>query len=125
LCGGSRDAPVAGLIINREEDMHIGTAVVAAGLALFTGTTFAETADPGVNQRQANQRARIEQGVASGELTAREAARLRAEQRAIKAEERAMKADGKLTLAERHKLQRDLNASSRHIHRQKHDAQKR
>jgi hypothetical protein len=35
-----------------------------------------------------------------------------------------MKADGKLDAAERKKLQRDLNRSSRHIAKEKHDRQK-
>ena len=96
---------------------------LAAALACFAGSAFAATADPGVNARQSNQHERIEQGIKSGELTKREAARLKTEQRAIRAEERAFKSDGKLTKNERKQLHRDLNRSSRDIYRQKHDAQ--
>ncbi|MEO5701178.1 MAG: hypothetical protein ABIR61_11870 [Casimicrobiaceae bacterium] len=99
--------------------------LLAVALAGIAGSAWAGTADPGVKERQAHEKARINHGVASGELTNKEARRLRAEQRGIKAEEHAMKADGTLTKAERKKLHRDLNAASRDIHRQKHDGQTR
>jgi hypothetical protein len=105
--------------------MKIVTTVATVAFALAAGSAFAGTADPGVNHRQAHQHARIAQGVASGELTARETARLGAEQRAIAAEERFYKRDGRLTAWERADLRRDLDRSSRDIYRQKHDAQTR
>lgn len=51
-----------------------------AALLLFatSHSASAQTATPNINARQANERARIRQGVASGELTRPEAARLRA-----------------------------------------------
>lgn len=91
---------------------------------LIAGSVLAQTATPVVTQRQENQKERISQGVKSGELTKREAAKLRAEQRAIQAEKRMAKTDGTVTPAERAKLQRDQNRASRDIYRQKHDAQK-
>lgn len=97
--------------------------LAVAVLATFAGVAVAGTHDPGVNARQARQHARIEQGIASGELTGKEAARLKTEQRAIRAEERAFKSDGNLSVAERKQLQRDLNRASRDIYNQKHDAQ--
>ena len=78
--------------------------------------------DPGVNQRQHNQHDRIAQGVRSGELTKDEAKGLRAEQRSIRQEERQYKSDGILTKAERTDLRQDLNAASRNIYNEKHDA---
>jgi hypothetical protein len=98
-------------------------ALATVALSLVAGTALAGTADPGVNHRQARQHARIAHGVASGELTARERARLAAEQRAIAAEERFYKRDGGLSARERADLHRDLNRASRHIYRQTHDAQ--
>ena len=86
---------------------------------------LAQTSTPIVDQRQDNQRARIRDGVKSGELTKREAARLRAEQRGISAEKQMAKADGVVTPAERAGLRRDQNRASRDIARQKHDTQKR
>ncbi|HZQ60502.1 MAG TPA: hypothetical protein VFC24_04080 [Casimicrobiaceae bacterium] len=97
--------------------------LAVALLAPFAGAAMAGTHDPVVNERQAIQHERIEQGIASGELTKKEAARLRTEQRAIRAEERAFKSDGNLTKNERKQLERDLNRSSRDIYNQKHDAQ--
>ena len=92
---------------------------------LVAGTVVAQTATPGITERQENQKARIEQGVKSGQLTHREAARLRAEQRGIRAEKRLAKADGVVTPAERAKIRRDQRRASRDIYRQKHDAQTR
>lgn len=83
------------------------------------------TATPGIDKRQANQEKRIQQGVDSGSLNKREAARLeRGEQRIERMEEKA-KADGKVTPQERERLQRAENKQSRRIHREKHDAQHR
>jgi hypothetical protein len=101
---------------------------VAALAALLTGVageSFAGTRDPGVNARQANQRARIQQGVRSGELTRRETRRAVESQRDIRQLERAYKSDGKLTGAERADLHHEQNQASRQIYNQKHDAQAR
>ena len=81
--------------------------------------------DPGVNDRQHNQHDRIAQGVRSGELTKDEAKGLRAEQRSIRQDERSYKSDGMLTKDERKDLHQDLNASSRGIYNEKHDAETR
>lgn len=83
------------------------------------------TKDPLVNQRQRNQAHRINQGVRSGELTRDERATLGAEQRAIRQEERQYKSDGMLTRDERRDLHQDMNAASRHIYEEKHDAERR
>lgn len=81
--------------------------------------------DPGVNQRQANQHERIEQGIHSGQLTKGEAKQLATEQRAIRQEERQYKSDGVLTKDERKDLHQDLNAASKDIYSEKHDAEHR
>jgi hypothetical protein len=81
--------------------------------------------DPGVNARQHNQHDRIAQGVRSGELTKDEAKGLRTEQRSLRQEERQYKSDGMLTKDERKDLHQDLNASSRNIYSEKHDAETR
>jgi hypothetical protein len=79
-----------------------------------------------IDAREQNQRERIRQGVRSGELTHREAARLRGEQAGLRAEERRYRATGGgLNAWERRDLQRDLSRSSRDIYRQKHDGQSR
>jgi lactam utilization protein B len=107
----------------RKRLMNTLRKITALGLFVVAGTAFAQTADPVVNQRQDNQKERIQQGAASGSLSKKEAKRVRAEQRAIATEEKAYKADGKLTKAERKDLTRDQNQASRDIYRQKHDAQ--
>lgn len=98
-------------------------AMATATLLLSAG--LAQAGTPVVDQRQANQDARIDQGVASGELTAREARRLRAEQRHIQRVEHRAKADGVVTAGERAHLQHEQNQADRRIRRNKHDAQDR
>lgn len=96
---------------------------LALGLALGAGAPLAGAAT--IDERQENQQRRIEQGIRSGALTEREAARLQREQDRIQRMEDRALADGQLSKAERRRLQRRLNRSSRHIYRQKHDAQRR
>jgi hypothetical protein len=83
------------------------------------------TRDPAVNQRQANQTARIAQGVKSGELTHGEAQELRTERRDIRELEQGYKSDGVLTGTERTDLHQQLNQQSQEIFEEKHDEEKR
>ncbi|MBI5410041.1 MAG: hypothetical protein HZA14_11800 [Nitrospirae bacterium] len=95
-------------------------------LILFAVPAIAGNTDtPVVDKKQENQEQRIEQGIASGELTKKEAVRLEREQAKIEKEEKAFKADGVLTKQERGKLHHDLNKSSRHIYKEKHDGRHR
>ena len=98
----------------------IGLAVLAA-----SGAALAQApATPGVDQRQANQQQRIDQGVASGQLTQKEANRLeKGQDKVEKAEEKA-KSDGVVTKKERARLHAQQNQQSRRIAKQKHDRQK-
>ena len=92
-------------------------------LALMCSTiSMSQTKTPVIDQREANQQARIQQGVQSGELTGGEARRLEAQEGKIKADEMVAKADGKVTPAERRHLKRELNRTSRRIYRAKHNA---
>ncbi len=104
----------------------MNTKLVLATLitTLTCGLAVAQPTTPVVKERQENQQQRINQGVASGELTKKEAVALKTEQRAIKVEKKAFKADGKVTAAERAKLRRDQNQASRHIYNKKHNAKK-
>ena len=98
--------------------------VMALGLLLLM-TVGAEAGTPRVDARQDNQAARIDQGIATGELTAREANRLEARQQHIdNVEDRAL-ADGVVTRRERVKLEVKQDRNSRAIARQKHDRQDR
>jgi len=83
----------------------------------------AQTATPRVTKRQANQQARIGQGVKSGELTPKETQHLEAREAKIQHDKKVAKSDGTVTPAERAKLNHEENRTSRAIYRQKHDAQ--
>lgn len=77
--------------------------------------------NPGVNQRQGNQTARIANGVKTGELTHDEAQDLREARRDIRQTEHEYKADGKLTREERVDLHQDLNQQSQDIYEARHN----
>jgi Tfp pilus assembly protein FimT len=94
-------------------------------LGVIALPVMAQTSEtPRADQREANQQARIQQGVASGELNAHEAARLERGQTRVDAIENNAKADGTVTKKERAHLHRAQDHQSKRIHRQKHDAQK-
>ena len=101
---------------------------VLAGLGLALGMVMAGSASadtPRYDARQHNQRARIVNGVQSGELTMRETRRLAGGQVHLNRVERRVEADGVVTHRERAHLQHEANQQSRRTHRQKHDAQDR
>ncbi len=107
--------------------MNIRQTLIATTLAAVAGGAFAQAggpaATPRIDARQARQEQRIDQGVASGELTQRETKRLEGEQARIdRAEDRA-KSDGVVTKGERAHLTHMQNKASRDIHHQKHDRQ--
>ena len=97
----------------------------AAALAAMAFAALAQTqSTPRVDQRQANQAQRIEQGRKSGALTDKEAARLgKGQARIQKMEDKAV-ADGKVTKKERRKIEHAQDVESRKIYREKHDKQK-
>jgi len=97
---------------------------VFAVLAIL-GTAPLLAGTPNLDKREANQRARIHQGVESGSLTRPEARRLREGEARLNYNEAKAKADGVVTPAERARLQREANHESERIYRQKHDAQTR
>ena len=80
---------------------------------------------PALDNRQGNQKARIANGVASGELTARESTRMVKGQVELQRMENRAKRDGVVTPHERAKLQRKATIESGKIYRNKHDGQKR
>lgn len=74
-----------------------------------------------IEQRQNRQAARIQKGIAQGEITRREAAKLFNQQRAIEHMQRDFMADGHLNRWEYAKLDRALDDASRDIQHQTHD----
>ncbi len=99
------------------------TAAVAGALALAIAAPA--MADTLIDQRQANQEQRIDQGVRSGALTAAEAARLERGQARIERMESRALADGRMTPQERRRIMHAQDVQSHHIYRQKHDRQHR
>lgn len=93
-------------------------------LGLIALAPLAATAQVNAHQRHENRR--IDQGVRSGALTAREAARLRYRKAQIHAQEVRARLSGRgLSRAERSRLLREQAALSRDIYRQKHDRARR
>jgi len=102
----------------------VRTVTLAAAAALCLPALAQTSSTPRIDQRQANQEKRIEQGEKSGALTPREARRLeRGQQHVDRMENRAMK-DGKVTRGEARRIRRAQNVESRRIYRQKHDRQR-
>lgn len=97
--------------------------VVGLTLVAVLCAGSAEAAGGRYGNRQHAQSGRIRQGVASGELTGREAARLRAEQAHNRALARKAGADGTVTAGERARIEHAQDRTSRDIYRQKHDGQ--
>lgn len=108
---------------------RLAAAFLATALAL-PALAVAQTpphpaATPGIDQRQANQEQRIDQGVASGELTRPETRRLEQGQNKVERIETRAKADGSVTQGERARIHQAQDAQSKRIWRQKHDRQDR
>jgi hypothetical protein len=101
--------------------MKLITVAVLASLSL---PVFAQTTStPRIDQRQQNQQQRIDQGVQSGELNRKEAARLQKGQARVQKMETKAVADGKVTAKERRKIEHTQDQQSRKIRREKHDNQ--
>jgi hypothetical protein len=97
--------------------------LVVAIASVVSISAFAQANTPGIDQRQANQEQRIDQGIASGQLTQREANRLERGQQRVDNMENHAKADGVVTPKERARIQHAQNVESKRIYRQKHDRQ--
>ncbi len=76
-----------------------------------------------IDERQANQAARIEQGQSSGALTTREANRLQHGQQHVQNLENKAMADGSVSGREAARIEHAQDVQSRRIYRQKHDRQ--
>ena len=109
--------------------MHFSLQTTLAALALASLGLAAQAATgtdtPRVDARQAQQQARIHNGLAAGTLTRHEARHLQQQQRHVRQVERHAKADGVVTAQERRHLAQLQQHASRSIQRQKHDAQTR
>jgi len=100
--------------------MNLKSHALGALLAVMASGAMAQAR---TIQRDVNQQQRIEQGLQSGQLTTREAAKLeRGQARDSRLEARAG-ADGKVGPREQRRIQKSENRESRKIRREKHDAQ--
>ena len=98
------------------------TAIPLAMGALFALPVLAQnTAD--TVQRDVNQQKRIEQGLQSGQLTTKEAGQLEQGEARIEKMEQRAEADGKLTDAEKRRIEQAQNKESQQIYQDKHNAQ--
>ncbi len=104
------------------------TMVIALMVAALPAAALAQTSDttstPRIDQRQANQEKRIEQGVQSGQLTGKEAARLEKGQQHVENMENRATKDGVVTKKERRRIEHAQDQQSRKIYHQKHDRQR-
>ncbi|HRE18717.1 MAG TPA: hypothetical protein PLW86_16880 [Rhodocyclaceae bacterium] len=103
--------------------MKIKNIVAGFGLSLAALGAMAQANTPGLDQRQANQERRIQQGAESGSLTEREINRLKHGQDRVERIEDRAKADGTVTPRERARLQHAEDVQSQRIYQQKHDRQ--
>jgi len=110
-------------------NINLKNLVSAAAIALTCAGAVAQSspanpgATPGIDQRQANQERRIDQGVASRAVTPREARQVECRQARINQAKNEAKADGAVTKQERRRLQHAQDNASRNIYGQKHDMQ--
>lgn len=103
--------------------MFISKTIFSTLIAICAiGILPAAASAQGVNERQHDQRERIQQGRSNGELTRRETANLARQQARIRAREQKDRHDGgRYTAAERRRTQRALNNANRDIYRKKHN----
>jgi len=95
--------------------MKIAAVVIAASLV-------AGSANAGViHQRYVKQQERIASGIATGQLSAREATRIERQEAAVGTEVHYFRADGNFSPRERAIVTAQHNRLSREIYRQKHD----
>jgi len=99
------------------------THLIAAALVTLVAIPAFAQSTPRIDAREARQEDRIEQGEKSGQLTPRETARLERGQAHVQTMEANAKADGVVTNQERARISHAQDVQSRHIYRQKHDAQ--
>ena len=92
---------------------------------VFAATSYAQTATPGVKNRQEKQQKRIRPGMNTGEITAVERTVIAEQQQDVRQAKRRAKADGQVTKGERARIHQEQNEASRSIYRKKHNGRDR
>ena len=107
--------------------MQLRTTLIAVMIASLPGLAAAQSTDTTstkrIDQRQANQQKRIEQGEKSGQLTQKEAKKLEKGQAHVQKMEDKAVSDGKVTKKERKRIEHAQDVQSKRIAREKHDKQ--
>ncbi|MBQ0959069.1 hypothetical protein KAK06_08860 [Ideonella sp. 4Y11] len=110
--------------------MKVSTSGAVIGLltVVLSATAAAQASPPAgaasvvrMEQREAKQEQRIQQGVAAGELTAHEQRTLQRGQVRIDAAQQRAAADGRLTVHEQRRIEQRQDVQSKVIYRRKHD----
>ncbi|MEZ5018301.1 MAG: hypothetical protein R2800_14675 [Flavipsychrobacter sp.] len=96
-------------------------AILLSGLLFGANEVSAHGKHTKQRARTINQKARIHNGVCTGQLTAYEARQLRGQQRTIKAMKMVARADGRVTQRERMVINRAQRNASRNIYRMKNN----
>jgi hypothetical protein len=106
--------------------MFLATAlgVVALPVVAQSNSSSAPVTGQSIQERKENQQDRISNGIASGQLTAGEAANLENKETEVNQEERDMRKldNGKLTGADKATLNQQQNQLSKQIYQDKHNA---
>jgi tellurite resistance protein len=114
--------------VEGRQAMNIKETALMVALMTVSGLGVAQsggtTSTPSIDQRQANQQQRIDQGVKSGALTPKETARLEKGQQRVQRMETTAMADGKVKPKERRRIAHAQNQQSKKIYREKHDRQR-
>jgi hypothetical protein len=106
--------------------LSLTLAAAAAALSLGAAApAFADSYEQIIDRRQDRQEDRIDQGVKSGEINRREAARLERGQAHVNRLENRALADGHISRGELRRIEEAQNVQSHRIYRQKHDRQHR
>lgn len=103
--------------------MKTRTLIAAVALIAPMLAAAQTTSTPRVDQRQANQEARIQQGSQSGALTQKETAKLEKGQTHVQNVENKAMADGTVTKKEAGRIEHAQDQQSKKIYREKHDRQ--
>ena len=89
--------------------------LVAASISFWSGTVQAQYYGSDIDQREAAQQQRIQNGIHSGAITPQEARRLAAEQQRLQTAEDRMRADGRLDPRERARLRSNADKADSDI----------
>ena len=103
----------------------ISSILVVSLVTIAAEARRGEGAAPRNQNRENMQQNRIKQGIKSGELTAREALKLKKGQKKVDRMQNKALEDGNLTPEEKMRIEKAQDLQSKRIYKQKHDKQER